>query len=260
MINQDYDVLRKRIAARLYNRGGGLLPGPVGTVAAVGIRARAAKLALFLLNRADIVKGPDGESCECLNCSFSRKVKLARHSYDAEVYETPWDDTPKVKHFCGDECREVYLYSGDFAYQECDRCGRLICQQNPRNGYMWQFRDLNDFEQVCLCCYEHMILEDGCDRAKFASGQLPGMFFDWGNPEMAEAGYYPVPGYENKFIRGSGSEACAVAVDLIDRGGKVICAYESMSICGGEGFISLYCKGVDLQAWADEQFNKAVNG
>lgn len=248
MAVENFEEARRRVALRLFNRGGGVLPGFKAPIKRAALE-RAHKIALWLERRADVVKNEAGESCECFNCSWGNSGKYARHSFTAEVFETPWDNEPKQKLFCSDECRELYLYDGDFSYRTCDSCGREICQQNPANGWQWQFRELNDFEEVCLCCYEQMILENGCDREKFAKGQLPGMFFSWGNPELEEAGYLPVPGYQNKFVRGSGSEACTVALDLIDRGGKVICAYEAMGIGGGEGFISLYVKGVNLETW-----------
>jgi len=200
---------------------------------------------------------PDGTAEQChMGKVFYSCKKYARQGEGVYAYDTPWEDEGRDIHFCGAECREAYLYSGDFQYQDCPACQRLICQQNPGNGYMWQFRN-----EICLRCYEQEILENGCDPAKFKARTLPGMFFSWDNSEPLDAGFEYVPHYKNAFINGDldAGDACAVALDLIKRGGKVICGYENLSICGDEGFISLFCKGVNLGAWETDYFGGAKN-
>ena len=259
---QDLDVIKRRVLDRLLTRGGPHLSDELRAYAAGAYKERAHKIALWLSNRRDTVLGPDGP-VECAYCDFEHcGQKYARYGFGAYVYDTPWETEGHTLNFCSDECRDAYLYGGDFAYIYCEFCEREICGQNPMNGWHTQFRRTDDGEDICLSCYEADILEHGCSRAKFEAGTLPGMFFSGDNHEPLEAGYIIVPGYDNAFIRdGAASEsACKTALELMDLGALVICGYESMGIGGGEGYISLFAKGgPDLDAWAEGKFNQAVS-
>jgi hypothetical protein len=137
------------------------------------------------------------------------------------------------------------MYSGDFSYFFCDPCAREVCRQNPSNGWMVQYRLVDD-EQICLSCYQDMILEDGVEREKLESGEIPGMFFSYGNPEPKLAGYEEVPGFSDYFVNDSRSvdRFTKKALELMDEGYNVVVGYERMAYGGGEGYVTLMVKDV----------------
>jgi len=264
---QELDIIKRRVLDRLLTRGGPHLSDELRAYAAAAYAERAHKIALWLHSRRDTVLGPDGP-VECKCCSWQEGARFARYEFGAYVYDTPWETTGHELYFCSDECRDAYLYEGDFSYRYCEFCEREICGQNPMNGWHTQFRRTDDGDDICLSCYEADILEHGCSREKFEAYTLPGMFFSGDNHEPLEAGYVIVPGYDNAFIRDREAvfDVCNLALELMDLGAKVLCGYESMAIGGGEGYISLFVKGgpADLDAWVqarnDELFQRAVNG
>jgi len=85
------------------------------------------------------------------------------------------------------------------------------------------------------------------ERDKLEAGQIPGMFFSHGNPEPKEAGYFELPGYTEFFIKDPGSveEFRSKALEMIDRGFKVVIGYERLGIGGGEGYVTLLAKEPD---------------
>ena len=175
---------------------------------------------------------------ECANyCGKPAEKKFTR-----DVYERPFDKASVKKVFCSEECAETYLHESDFAYFYCDGCSRMVCEQNPDNGWHIQYRVV-DCVMVCLKCYEEHILADGIGRGDFEAG-LPGMFFSWGNTELTETGYQAVPEFSYYFVKSKESvqAVCKKALELIDKGHKVIVAYEAMAIGGLEGTITLYTK------------------
>lgn len=178
---------------------------------------------------------------ECNNCW----KEIERKPIVEEVYDTPGDNAPEEKYFCSEECKEEYLFGGDFAYFDCIGCKRRICEQNPAQGYFIQYRQAEDGYQICLRCYEEDILKNGCNKQKFIDGVVPGMFFSYGNPELSAAGYSEVPGFDCYFVNGKESrqKLCQTAIDLIESGYKVIVAYENLSTMGDEGYVTLYKKG-----------------
>ena len=187
----------------------------------------------------------------CFECGTERPEE---EMVILEVYDRPFDDLPRKIAICREEdgseslCQERLFDTGwaDFRYSYCSSCERAICRQNPSNGWHGQFRVL-DGEEVCLKCYERILLEDGVSREALEDGRLPGMFFSFGNPELLEAGYVPIK--ENVFIGGE-STALALthlALELIDQGSKVVIAYERLALGGLEGTVSLYAKEPHVQ-------------
>jgi hypothetical protein len=169
--------------------------------------------------------------------------KKARHSQTRCVYDTPWDEQDTEKPFCSEECAEIYLYEGDFSYFWCQPCERDICEQHPANGWQIQYRMYDD-EQICLRCYQGLIFENGVEREKLESGEIPGMFFNYGNPEPKQAGYEEVPGFSDYFIN-DGDKADRFrkkALELMDGGYKVVIGYERLAIGGSEGYVTLMAK------------------
>jgi len=176
------------------------------------------------------------------------------------LFDHPFDEEGKVRYFHKElpeeiknskddwrrhyeACDEFITSSGDFDYFTCDICHRMVCEQNPSNGWMTQYRE-HFGDQICLKCYEEMILENGVDREHFEEGKLEGMFFSGNNHEPLDAGYSIDERVYNVRVAGStkAKEICKIALDYIDRGGKVIIGYESMAIGGIEGYVTLFYK------------------
>jgi len=176
------------------------------------------------------------------------------------LFDHPFDEEGKVRYFHKElpeeiknskdnwgrhyeACDEIVTSSGDFDYFTCDVCHRMVCEQNPSNGWMTQYRE-HFGDQICLKCYEEMILENGVDRKHFEEGKLEGMFFSGNNHEPLDAGYLIDERVHNVRVAGSdkAKEICKIALDYIDKGGKVIIGYESMAIGGIEGYVTLFYK------------------
>jgi len=194
------------------------------------------------------------ERAECWECGLEGAIS---NMYRYELYDTPWDDEPRIaylhKHVPSklrtdhyfkylESCSELLDDPGwaDFRYFLCDGCYRMVCAQNPRNGWHSQVRYLDDGEtSYCLRCYEEHILENGIDREELENGKLPGMFFSNDNHEALDAGYR-VEIYNQKV--GDPKPIIDKALELIDSGHEVIIGYESMAIGGLEGYVTLFSK------------------
>ena len=162
-----------------------------------------------------------------------------------DLFDTPWKTAPRKTWFCSDECQEAYMSSGSFDYEACESCDRLVCQQNPANGWMWQFRTHATIGEVCLRCYEKEILENGQPRSDFENSRINGgMFFSYGNGEAHNADFWEVEGYENYFINDgeSARRFNMKAMSLVDSGHKVITGYERLAIGGLEGYATMLAK------------------
>ena len=94
---------------------------------------------------------------------------------------------------------------------------------------------------VCLKCYEDLIIENGVERDKLEKGQIPGMFFSYGNLEPLHAGYREVEGFTNFFIscQWDSDRFRKKALELMDEGKRVVIGYERMAIGGDEGYVTL---------------------
>ncbi|MBW1731408.1 MAG: hypothetical protein JRJ75_11040 [Deltaproteobacteria bacterium] len=82
-----------------------------------------------------------------------------------------------------------------------------------------------------------MLLEEGLEfeRGKLETGQIPGMFFSYGNTEAREAGYIEVPDFTDYLVNSKKALDWLrrKALDLMDEGRKVIAAYERLAIRRG---------------------------
>jgi hypothetical protein len=186
-----------------------------------------------------------GEECE--ECENRIHIDLEGYPVNAdnfaiELHGSPFDGKSRTAYYCSEECldRMTDTSWSDFRYFDCPCCDRMICEQNPSNGYHTQYRIYQN-EQICLKCYEKIILENGVDREEFEEGRLPGMFLSSGNEEAISAGYKEVEGFVDYRV-GDGQPICDKALALIDEGCKVILAYESMAIGGLEGYVTLLAK------------------
>jgi len=190
-----------------------------------------------------------------VTCEECGEMKDIRAMYIHELFDTPWDDKSRIAYLCKTAPKKIrerhYAHScedllsdsswGDFRYFVCEDCGREICEQNPSNGWHTQVRVVDDCIQLCLKCYEVMILRDGISRETLEEGKLPGMFFSGNNSELTETGFECIEYYV--YIRGTADAKalCAKALTLVDTH-IVLFAYESMAIGGLEGYVSLYAK------------------
>jgi hypothetical protein len=165
----------------------------------------------------------------------------------AELFDTPWEQSPRTVWFCSDRCEESYCFSGDFEYSFCDCCGRKVCSQNPSNGWQVQYRSHRELGEVCLRCYEEEITKNGQPRSDFEGNQiLGGMFFSWGNREPVAAGFDEVEGFSDCYITNhdSARRYNSHALGLVNSGHKVLTAYERMGIGGTEGYITMMSKPI----------------
>ena len=194
------------------------------------------------------------ETVKCWECELEGKQE---DMYEIELFDSPFDEAGHLEYFhkrtpkefqedysCleyWDSCRELLTNTSwaDFRYFWCGSCGRYVCRQSPSNGWHSQVRIIGGCEEVCLKCYEEHILECGVPREEVQAGQLPGMFFSTGNPEPKEAGYTCIE--EDLFVNDS-AKVCKRILTLMDKGYQVVIGYESMSIGGLEGSISLHVK------------------
>jgi len=227
-------TLERRIRHLIVSRYQSLpLPGMEHTVA-----ERAKRIADYLRERRSRLER------KCDNCSTNQ----GRKNIWGYHFDSPFDEKGTDHYYCSEECREYAEGSDgyDFAYRNCESCDRYICERCPSNGWHEYFRYSEEHGQECLKCYEERILDNGIDAESFTQGKIKGMFFSFGNPELAEKGYQPVPGFTDYFIRGSASvkEYCTKALELIGNKNMVITGYESMGLGGGEGTVSMYSKPI----------------
>ena len=189
-------------------------------------------------------------TCEYKRCDCCDTELLRDSAVTDDQYDTPWDEKPKERHYCSDYCRQYdrgEIDKHDFAYFECARCARSICEQNPQNGYHIQYRELEPHnEVVCLRCYQEHLLEHGHDRDEFEGDKCSGMFFD--HDELRDAGFHKYGSYFLQFSA-KGSDLQREALALVDAGNKVIVDYEAMGM-GIEGHVGLWFKGPGLRVLA----------
>jgi len=177
-------------------------------------------------------------------CAFLTRKYYPIRSF-AELYDTPWESTPRWLFFHSDVCEEAYTRSGSFDYIDCEGCGRMVCEQNPANGWHIQFRDHADLGYICLRCYEKEILGNGQPRSDFEGSRIRGgMFFSGDNHEPFNAGFEPVYEFEDYFVNSAESvrRLNEKALDLIDEGAKVVTGYERLAIGGLEAYVTLFAK------------------
>lgn len=201
---------------------------------------------IMAINRAGIIRDYLLERADRLDVlCYLCEVKPARQSQTRHAYDSPWDENSRTLRFCSDDCGDSYLYEEPWAYFWCEPCDREICEQNPANGWMVQYRRV-DHQQICLSCYQDRLLEEGLEfeREKLEKGEIPGMFFSYDNLEAREAGYREVPGFMDYLVNSQGKADRLIrkALKLIDQGKKAVIGYERLAIGGSEGYVTLMVK------------------
>ena len=186
----------------------------------------------------------------CFECR--EPIKKGKGYTTLNVYDSPFDDTPKTIHLhtdnerCEDypiSCEEA-LYDdrwADFRYFDCPTCRRTIIKQCPSNGWHSYFREYRG-EDICLSCYKWIILVDGVPRERFEERKIDGTFFN--QRDLIAAGYTMVPGMTDALIRTQydGEWYCNEALRLMDKGYAVVTDYERMAIGGLEGYVTLWAR------------------
>lgn len=192
---------------------------------------------------------------ECNECG-REKPKSQMHKLD--VFDSPFDTIPRTIYVCKQAPKELseshYIEScdellrdsswADFRYFDCHVCNRMICEQNPHNGWHVQYRVV-DAEQICLSCYEKDMFENGLSEDDLESDSLHGMFFD--ESELAKHGFSKHPDFDYVHVTGErqAQRILDTAKSLKTENRKVIINYESMAIGGLEGYISLWFTQAD---------------
>ena len=198
----------------------------------------------------------------CYECGRERPIES---TYEYELFSTPWDESGTTEYLCHDEfghselmkkdgeepydswkyyesCSEILTDSSwaDFRYFECEGCYRMVCEQNPSNGWHVQYRIEDECIQVCLKCYQDNILEFGISRESVENGEIAGMFFNYDDPVLKDWDKF----IEYRFIASGRDkdELLDEVLENMDSGYKVIIGYERLGIGGGEGSVSVYRK------------------
>lgn len=183
---------------------------------------------------------------DTVTCPEFNIVAYKELAIESDLYNTPYDNCPELNvwYSCyyAYSCMKGEIYSKDFAYNYCEHCGRNICMQNPSNGWHSQVRTLyegGDF--ICTRCFDEIILEQGINE--FWNGDMNGNFF--GDEELERYGWKE----EFEALVGSGyrgykdpKETIERIQQLIDSGKKVLINYDSLSIGGLGGYITIFTK------------------
>lgn len=159
-----------------------------------------------------------------------------------ETYDTPYSEEPEIRYYIsydGIDGLMGRIYSRDFAYFECEKCGRVICEQNPSNGYMVQFKWIEDLDgKVCNSCYEKQLLEIGSSRKKLENYELDGLFLD--NEDLYEFEELTnIPSFVNS---GNLKHVCELILATVKPEEVFLIQYNTLAITGSEGYITVYKK------------------
>lgn len=202
-----------------------------------------------------IVDKPD-DTTECNE--FYNLYCFTELMIDPEFYSRPFDTAPDgLLYSCwfAVDCMRGSVYSKDFAYFDCDCCNRTICEQNPSNGWMSQGRfypDDDSCSMICNKCFEEEMFEKGVDVSEVLRCRtIPGTFFV--TSELEEKGFFEVEDMQDVLVGAGrfGSQDESVFFNLLaDKEAAlkdhiVVFNYESMSIGGMGGYISVWAKPKD---------------
>lgn len=166
---------------------------------------------------------------------------------EKEVYWRPYDG-PTTNRYCSNfamDCDMGEVYSKDFRFFTCSHCGRTICEQNPSNGWMTQYRMYPDEEcgdQVCLSCFEKIKVGEGMTDEEIKNQTSSGMFIC--SSDMLQLGFREDDVIYGFHVTGKSSVDIlyARAKELKSSGNIVFLAYDSMAIGGLEGYVTLWVK------------------
>jgi hypothetical protein len=192
------------------------------------------------------------KSDETAECEEFGIVCFEENMGTYEMWSRPFDNIPKDCHFSCYYAYDCYIgriYSKDFAYFDCECCGRTICEQNPSNGWMTQFRIVNECEYICLKCYEEDLFKNGIDLDEVLRTEtIPGMFFN--TSDLTKNDFYVFNNMGGVLV-GSGyssSQSPDVFFNTLRENYEelkdkiVIFEYDTMAIGGMGGYITVWTK------------------
>jgi hypothetical protein len=120
-------------------------------------------------------------------CSEFDIICFQKLMINPKHYNTPWDESPNNMLYSSEfavQCEQGLIYDKDFSYFECTDCGRMICEQNPANGWMVQVRTIEEYDepvQICLSCLQKRTLKTGIpitEETKFKDISNYAMFYN----------------------------------------------------------------------------------
>ncbi len=180
------------------------------------------------------------ETVECWHCGISH----VKTSPDA-IYDYPSDKEPTMVHFCSWYCYDSIKglnYSRDFNYRECDCCGRLICEQSPSNGYLWQFHNSEDDEfdydgdgMICNECHRQKTFKNGISEEMLKDGHIQSDWHD--TSELRENGFEI-----HESFRVTNIEEFYNQIQSLFESNLVIVENGRLSILGDEGYVTVWIK------------------
>jgi hypothetical protein len=167
-----------------------------------------------------------------------------------DLWLRPFDNSPVQHCFASYEAEQGYLggeYSKDFAYFDCDGCGRTICEQNPSNGWMVQFKLVNECELECNKCAQERLLQDGVDLEKILDEKKMYDTLFMNTSDLEEAGW-TVTNIQGALFgsgRSGSSDGASIFTELQrikDDGNKAFIEMDSMAIGGMGGYVTIWEK------------------
>ena len=187
------------------------------------------------------------EDEEPRTCDTCDTEMLEGDLYEESYFFDPWADEESDTGMA--YCQKC-IDSGGFDEGTfwCDGCSRQI---SDSNGRMYYYRILNECEQVCLRCIETDLLEGGIAALNdedildsvIRDGKPWGMFFNRG--QLEAAGWEVVPDWDNtRFDESFAEDLANTCRALYEADKPFIIEYESLSISGDEGYITVRTKDV----------------
>ncbi len=178
----------------------------------------------------------DIETKECHHCGI-----MHAHSETVTLFDYPSDEKGYEVNLCSYYCLDSLQgmnYSRDFAYRTCDCCGRIICEQSPANGYLYQFKISEDGEMTCNECHRKEIYENGIDEEQLKRGKIQSNWHDW--RECEEHGFTK---YESYFV--TDIEDFYNKIQHLFEDNLVLIENDRISILGDEGTVTVWTKPKD---------------
>ncbi len=199
----------------------------------------------YYWHMCDNCRERDGQ--ELVDCDGGCDTKnWSEDMYVDSYFFTPWDDEPTETGFtfCQECIDSGYQDGSDQFY--CDWCSRDIAESN---GYHSYYRLIQEGSMVCLKCIEDELKVKGVAAFEeefeliIKGESMFGMFFNSG--ELEGEGWQAAEGFDNIRIDGENRGKVGDMVkSLNDEGRLAIIAYESLSIIGDEGYITVFSKEV----------------
>ena len=196
------------------------------------------------------------KSTETAKCESFEIICFKENMWTHDMWSRPFDSAPEECNFsCGYayDCMVGTVFSKDYAYFDCDCCGRTICEQNPSNGWMVQYRWMNEDngygDKVCLRCYKEYLFQNGVDLDDVLERQtISGMFFN--TSDLEREGFTVLDGMDGCMV-GSGYSGYSDPNNFFNKLKSryeelkdkiVIFEYESMAIGGLGGYVTVWVK------------------